>query len=119
MSSLTREQILSQRVPFTTVNIPELNGTVNIKALSGAEREVWARNCRERSKPNGDFDDTNFMVSFLVLVLVDDQGNRLFSENELETLNKLDARALERMFREAQNFNGFGKAAEQEIAKNS
>ena len=60
----------------------------------------------------------DFRARFVGLCLVDEMGERLFSDHEVAQLGTKSAAALDRVFRVAQTLNALGDAAVGELEKN-
>jgi hypothetical protein len=109
MSFLTKEQILNaDDLKFVELEVPEWGGTVRIKTLTAGERD----RLESIMFPGGDTSKVNTKnVRALVasLAIVDDKGERLFSEKEIGELAKKSAKAMDRVFTAAQELNGITK----------
>jgi hypothetical protein len=91
MATLTKEQILkADDLKTETVEVPEWGGPVNIRTLTGAERDA--------------FEQT--MV------------NLIFDDNDVIELGKKSGSALDRVFAVAQKLNGFGDKDIEDLGKN-
>jgi hypothetical protein len=94
---LTREAILAiDDLPRREVHVPEWKGSVFVRALSGQERDQL-----ERMISN----DTASRAAIAVLCLVNEQGDRLFTNADIEALAKKHGKALERIVTAAMQFN--------------
>lgn len=108
-----RDKILSAKdrdsVP---VEVPEWGVTVNIAAMSSAERDSWEKDMiQDREK--------NIRARLCVRVMLDDDGERIFKDEDAEELGKKAASALDRIFAEAIKLNGLSSDDVEELAKNS
>jgi len=122
MTALTRAQILRPRSPICgRVAVPEWadNGTaaeVCIRTLTLNQRRALAESLHTDDRTLG------FSPRAVALIVVasacDDDGNALFSEEDLEALQNSDARPLERIYQQALRLNGF-LGERDDIAKNS
>jgi hypothetical protein len=111
---LTREQILAASDLRTEpVPVPEWGGEVLVAVLPGAERwdfDVWVT----KQKP----ESTEHVVRLLALCLVDEQGARLFTEDDVKALGAKSGVALARLFRVAMRLNAIGEAEVERLAGN-
>lgn len=93
---LTKEQILSitddakKELP-----IPEWNGSVYIRGMTIEDAEY----CQSLD------DDADAMQKMVVRFVSDDQGNPLFSEEDIPALKKKSIQAFKRIIKEIREFN--------------
>lgn len=94
------------------VHVPEWNGDVYIKTLSGTERDTFEdAYSQEKMK--------NFRARFLTLTLCDKSGERLFTDAEVDTLGKKSATVISRLFEKAWAFNAFRNEDVEAMGKDS
>jgi hypothetical protein len=96
--SLTREQILASRhdrkpVPF---DVPEWGGTIWLRVLSAADQLAISEGLEARNVP----------LRVLVTCIVDDEGNRIFADDDADELAKEDFPIIMRVFGQAAKLNG-------------
>ena len=116
--TLNREQILKAKDSKTeTVEVPEWGGTVEVKSMSGSERDAYEQSLIdvETRKPSL----ANIRAKLGAMTLVDDDGKLLFSEKDVRALGKKSAAALDRICDVAQSLNGLSNEDMEELAKNS
>lgn len=105
MNSLTLSEILAPReLPREAVDVPELGGTVFIRALRADERDrLDAHVFRD-----GNRDLTNFRARMVAYAICDAQGNSLCSDPEKEApqLGSLSSSTIGRMYDAAKRLNG-------------
>jgi len=121
MALLSREQILeAPDLPYEDVEVPEWGGIVRVRGLTGAERDQFEAAILER-QGNGRFRVrmTNIRARLVALACVDEQGRRLFSEQDVAALGQKSAVALQRVFEVAQRLSGLAPQDLEELAKNS
>lgn len=97
---LSREAILSvDDVETRDVDVPQWGGTVRVRSISALERERLMKSSmivEGRGKNTVQkFDMPTFRVKLAALAMVDGNGNRLFSERDVELLGQRNAKALE------------------------
>lgn len=116
MARLTKEQILEANdLPTEEVSVPEWGGDVLVRGLNATARLKYER---AMIKMDGfdaqgvpvitqvaDFDNR---TSLCALCIVDDNGDAVFTEEEL---SKKSGAALQRIFEVAQRLSGMGVAA--------
>lgn len=113
---LTREQILGKSDAVTErVDIPEWGGYAFVRELSGTERDAF-----EASILNGGkFDPHNVRAKLVVRSLVDDAGNRIFTDADVDEVGRKSGTVLKRVFEIAQRINKMRPEDVDELAKNS
>lgn len=109
---LTRDQILSVKDrPIEEIEVPEWGGSVGIRTISGAERDRWEATFTKDPGANG-------RASLAALCIVGDDGERLFSAEDLAALGAKSGIALDRIFDECLRINKLRKADAEAAAKN-
>jgi len=112
---LDREAILkADDLPAKTVAVPEWGGDVKLRTLTGAQRDAFEASI-EKARKGGAIDIRGLKARLVALCLVGADGAALFSETDLEKLNGKSARALDRLFGVAQELNGLGNQAVDEL----
>ena len=113
---LTRDQILqADDLPYEDVDVPEWGGAVRLRSLTGAERDAFETSIVQGNDRNM----RNIRARLVVLCIVDDEGNRVFKDNEAPALGKKSAKALDTLFAVAQKLNGLSNDDVDDLAKNS
>ena len=118
MKMLTKEEIQKAKdLPVRDVEVPEWGGIVRMQTLSGAERDSFADTVQQRKK--GEVIELKGLKVFLLsLAIVGENGERLFSEADLDELNAKSVKVLETLFEIATEMNGIGEEEEEELRKN-
>lgn len=120
--ALTREQILEcVDLPREAVEVTEWGGTVWVTRLSGlhrAELDDITRNLLGEDKKFTSVTGLEYTLALLVRAVVDEDGNRLFTDDDIQRLRTKSDEALGRVAEVAVRLNGLGAKAEQEIKKN-
>lgn len=118
MATLTRDALLqacAQPLPSEAIDVPELGGRVTVRGMSGTERDVFemslSADLRRHRTP------ANVRARLVVRCLVDDQGARLLTDVDAETLGTLRADVLDRLSTLAQRLSGFVSADITELAR--
>lgn len=114
---LTKDQILAaDDLPTEQVWVPEWNGHVFVRTLTGLERDqIEAAVVGDGEQKNLH----NLRAKIISLAAVDAEGKRLFSFQEAEQLGQKSARALDRLFSVAQRLSGFTKKDVEDLSKKS
>jgi hypothetical protein len=113
---LDREKILSsQDLETEEVEVPEWNGSVFIKGMTGTERDAFEQSIVDGKKTNL----VNIRSKLLVKCICDENGERLFDEKDVDVLGAKSAAALDRLFEVAQGLNGMSASDVESMEKNS
>jgi len=117
---LTKDQILAaQDRPYEDVEVPEWGGRVRIRGLSGAERDAFeASMIGPDGKPSPQR-FRNFRARLLAQTLVNEQGERLFSDADIKSLGEKSGDVLARLFEIAQRLSGLTRQDVETYVKNS
>ena len=116
---LSKDDILqAQDLPIERVSVPEWSGEVLVRGLTGAERDKFEASIVIRKGDKAEFNPDNMRAKLVALCVVDEQGNRLFSDKDVEFLGKKSAAALDRVFQVAQRLSGISPGAVEDLGKN-
>jgi len=122
MGYLTKAQILEvQDLPVEDVHVPEWGGMVRVRGLTGAERDRWEleglRLRGQRLEMNPGLD--NFRARLVALCVIDEAGERLFSDRDVPRLSEKSGAVLDRLFDVARRLSGLTAADVDDLEKNS
>lgn len=101
MATLTREQILkSKDLKVEAVDVPEWGGKVHVRELTAWEREQFEKRIAATGGTVAQIHKTlgDLRVSLVVHCLVDENGERLFQDNDAKALNEKSATVITRLF---------------------
>lgn len=98
---LSRAAILAHEdLAIEDVDVPEWGGTVRVRAMTAAERDAWEVSLLGPEDSDGErkqsFD--NIRAKLIARTVVDDQGNRLFTDADVAALGKKSAVPLVRLY---------------------
>jgi hypothetical protein len=117
---LTKEQILSAiDLKTETVEVPEWGGQVKVRMMTGAERDAFEESIVDVKGTSQKQNLKNLRAKLCVMTMVDDNGNLVFTQDEVVALGKKSAKALDRVFGVAQKLNGLTKDDVDVLTKNS
>ena len=114
-----RDNILaSDDLPRESLYIPQWDETVYVRAMTGAERDTYEADLiaskdlqmRERLQ--------NMRAKLVVLTAVDENGDRIFDDGDVEAVGKKSASALNLIVETAQELNALTDNDIEEIAGN-
>lgn len=119
MGKSIKEQILGfVDAQHEDVVVPEWGDmTVRVRGLTGQERDAF-EDSMTKVKANGkgvSINSANFRARFLVLAIVDDEGNRVFTDGEAPFLGTKSAAAINRLYDVAARLSGMSEADEAEL----
>lgn len=118
---LNADQILkAEDIEVEEVDVPEWGGTVCVKALTGQEKEKWESSVRKLDRKTGNWlpDNTHAAAKLVVIALVNEHGERLFSDSDAGKLARKSARAIERLFKKVQDMSGLDEDAVEAAVEN-
>lgn len=112
---LSKEQILSANdLKTERVHVPVWGGDVIVKSLTGIERDRFEDHCL---KDHGKTCE-GIMALLVALAVVDESGNRMFTEADIDALGKKSAAALSVLYEAAMRLNSLDAKDVEALAKN-
>ncbi len=109
---LGRDAILAvSDLPSVDVEVPEWGGSVRVRMLTGGERDAFEVSTLTRKGKTFETNLVNMRARLVALTAVDENGARLFSEDDVTALAAKSAAALNRVFMAAQKLNGLTEEA--------
>lgn len=100
------------------VEVPEWGGTVRVKGLTGTERDSFEESCISGKGKQASFKMSNIRAKLVAKTVVDEEGNSIFKEADVEALGRKSGSALDRVFTVAQRLSGITKEDIEELEKN-
>ena len=118
---LNKAEILAiDDLKFEDVQIPEWGGAwVRVRTLQANERDRFEASTVQRNGKKVTTNLDNIRARLCLLCMVDEDGERLFQEEDTFPLGGKSAAALDRIFTVAQRLNGLRDEDVEELAKNS
>ena len=111
---LTRDEILrAQDLETVEVDVPEWGGVVRVRGLTGAERDALEAEAAELRRPLD-----NFRARYVARCIVDENGERIFSDEDIEALGRKSAAALNRVFEAAVSLSALTEEDVEALEKN-
>lgn len=104
--------------PVERVKTPEWKEVcdeVLVRTMTGSERDEYEIAI---SKLDVKQRERNIRARLLSMVIIDEQGERLFGEANIERLGKKSIKAINRVFAAAQRLNALTEADIEDLAKN-
>ncbi len=119
MAFLTRDQILNANdLVYEDIDVPEWGGKVRVRALTGAERDRFEAAILEQRGRGVRVRLENARALIAAMSIVDSEGNRLFSDRDVQALGQKSAAALDRVTTVAMRLSGLGPDDLEELTKN-
>lgn len=120
MNMLTKAQILEVNdIDTEIVSVPEWKGDVKVKMMSGSERDLFESSIFEQKGKDLQRNMNNLRAKLISKCLIGEDGNRLFSDKEIDLLGRKSAKALDRIYEVCVRLNGIGAKEIEELTKNS
>lgn len=114
---LNKDQILSSDdLAFKDVEVEAWGGTVRIRCLTGEERDAFEQSIVDSKGKARNM--KNIRARFLSMSIVGEDGQRLFSDAEVEGLGKKSGKAIDKLFDVAQKLSGLTDDDVEEMAGN-
>jgi hypothetical protein len=123
--ALSRDGILGAvDVQVEKVFVPEWNDDVLVRGLTGEERDAYEgsrRQIRDAGKPTQELVliQDNARAALLVKCLVDENGERLFTDRDAPALGQKNGKALDRLYDVATRLSGMSDEEAEAIEGNS
>ena len=96
---LSRDAILqADDLEYEDVEVPEWGGTVRVRALNGTDRDAYEASLRQLRGKEFVPNTVNVRAKLVAKAVVGEDGERLFSDQEVSALGKKSAAALDRVF---------------------
>ena len=116
---LGKEDILSVKDLKTEfVNVPEWGGDVRVSELTGKGLNKFQEKVFFGKGKDHGANYANMTAWLVVLTVVDEQGNRIFLDADVDMVGGKGAKALGRIFEVAQKLNAIGKDEVDALTKN-
>jgi hypothetical protein len=116
MTLLTKSAILEAAdLPHEDVSVPLWGGTVRVRTMTGQERDQFrAAIASDEGVPLG-----RFSAALLAATCIDEDGERLFTMEDMEQLQAKSATSLDAPAAVAMRLNGLGGNSVEDAVKNS
>ena len=120
MALLTKQQIVDANdLETVEVNVPQWGGSVLVRALTAKQRGQLMSTLIDQTKDGRTLRLQDLQARLCAMSIVDGQGKRFFSDNELAALGAKSSAALQRVFEVAQRLSGLSDEQVGELSKNS
>lgn len=107
MTLLTKDQILGADDRATKeIDVPEWGGSVLVAAMTAAERDAFEAGMLDSKGKSDAKRLQNFRARFVAACIVDESGNRLFSDKDIVALGRKASKPISHLFDECRKLNG-------------
>jgi hypothetical protein len=111
--ALDRKSILAaDDVRKEKIAVPEWGGDVFLRVLTGTDRDRFEESYADQKMKA-------FRIRFLLLALCDEDGERLFSDDEADILGKKSSVVINRLFEAGWKLNAFTQEAVDALGEDS
>ena len=115
-----RDAILSSNdLPSEKVECPEWGQTLQVRTMTGAEREDFETVVQRASSSKGGLDLRGLKIKLVTLTLCTEDGELLFDATDQIVLNGKSAMVIDRIFQVSQRLSGLTNEDAEEMVKNS
>lgn len=119
-SYLTRDAILkATHLKTEEVDVPEWGGLVLVRELNGQQRDEWEASLAVQRGKQMVPDVANMRAKLVARSVVGEDGEPVFSQQDVSALGELSAAALDRVFEVASRLSGLNPADIEEMGKAS
>lgn len=117
---LSADEILNASdLEFEIVPVPEWKGKVRVKGLMGAERDAFESSLMVGKGKQQRIDTQNIRAKLCARAIVDKDGKRLFTDEQIDKLGQKSAAALDRVYEVAARLSKISEKDVEEMAGNS
>jgi hypothetical protein len=100
------------------VDCPEWGGSVLVRGMSGRERDAFeVSTTQQRGRGPATRDLVNIRAKLVARCVVDDEGERLFTDADVTALGEKSGAVIDRLFDVASRLSGMAEGDEQEMAR--
>lgn len=109
MAILSKSEILSAPdIHKELVSVPEWGGDVYVRGLTGEERGQYEKSILTIRGKDQSINLAHIRAKLASLSICDEDGKRLFTDEDVKALDQKSAAALERVFNVAMRLSGLG-----------
>lgn len=101
------------------IEIPEWNGSVHVKMMTGAERDKLEATTVSRKAKTVEINMSNFRARVVAATVCNSKGDLLFSDDDVKALGSKGAAPIDRVYEVAAKLNRITKQDAEELTKNS
>jgi hypothetical protein len=106
-------------LPRETVHVRELGGDLIIQGMSGKQRDEWESSLVKQKRNRREIDTRNVRARLVARCLINDDGSRMFGDEEADLLGDVRVDVLSQLFAVAQRLSGVSDEDVDELGKSS
>lgn len=99
---------LAATLPVEQVSVSGVAEPISVRGLTAGERDAFEAACFVGKGPNREMNFVNLRARLLVKCICNASGERLFQDNELDSVAGLPAKVIDPLFEVAQRLSGMG-----------
>jgi hypothetical protein len=118
MATLSKAALLGPAavgLPRKTLHITELDGDVIVQGLTAAQRDEFEGSLVVGKGRKRDVNMKNMRAKLVVLTVIGEDGQRLFTESDIAQLGAMRADILDRIFAVAKELSGLSDQDEEDL----
>jgi hypothetical protein len=100
------------------VHVPEWNGSVRLRGLSGKERDAFEASSVQQIGNDVRVNKQNFRARLIAACAINEDGTQLFDKGDIIHLGQKSAKALDRLFDECLSLNGMKPEDVKDLTEN-
>jgi hypothetical protein len=117
--TLSKLDILNAKdAKLQSVEVPDWGGTLYLRVMSASERDAYEDEMYRIKGKDVEVNRLNARARLLVRCLCDEQGTRLFSDDDAKALGAKSAKVMGKLFDRASKLNGLSASDVEELEKN-
>jgi len=118
--TLSRSDILNatSRLKTETIELPEWGGSVVVRELTGAERDAWEASIITSDGAQSPETMRNVRAKLIVKTIIDDEGELLFTDDDIDRVGALSGSTLNKIFEVACRLSALTAAEMDELEGN-
>lgn len=101
------------------LHIPEMDATINVRELTGAQRDHFEKDLITVNGKNTKITMDNIRARLIVASVVDDEGKLMFAESDVDQIGAMGAGIVSHIYDVASGLSGLSEEDVEELLKNS
>ena len=119
MSTLRDLVLGAVEAPSELVQVPALGVAIRVRGMTGRERDAFEASCFEGKGKKRAFSMKNVRAKLVAYCCIEEDGRRLFTDDDAERLGDIRADVLDRLFGVAQRLSGISEEDADELGQTS
>jgi hypothetical protein len=121
MDQSARNALLSdgRTLPRESVYLEEIGVTVIVQGMTGKQRDEWESSLVKQKRNRREIDTRNVRARLVARCVINEDGSRMFSDDEADQLGDVRVDVLSKLFAVAQRLSGVTDEDVDELGKSS